>query len=59
METLKDVRAPDNGKTLVIERGGKPVFSGLEKRDPFQTEGCKYRMGCLVSEGVNCTEVGT
>ena len=58
-ETLKDVRAPDKGKTLVIERGGKPVFSGLEERDQFKIEGCRYGMGCLAGEGVNCSEVNT
>ncbi len=41
-KALTEIKAPDGGKTLVIERGGKPVLGGLEKKDPFQRDGCRY-----------------
>ena len=43
---------------MVIERGGRPILGGLEKKDPFQKSGCKYGEGCLAEEGVDCSKVG-
>ena len=59
-ETLRGVLAPDKGETMVIERGGKPLLSGLKKRDPFITKGCKYNdIRCIVDQKVHCTATGT
>ena len=58
-KALEDVRAPDGGKTKVVERGGRPVFAGIEKRDPFQVGGCSYKEGCFVKEGTSCSQVNT
>ena len=55
---LSDYRASNGGKTMVIERGGRPILGGLEKKDPFQKSGCKYGEGCLAEEGVDCSKVG-
>ena len=58
-EALEKIKAPDGGKTKVIERGGKPVFAGVEEGDPFQKPGCQYEEGCIVEEGTNCAQVNT
>ena len=58
-EALDNLRAPDGGKTKVIERGGRPVFSGIVEGDPFQKEGCQYGEECIVEEGTNCAKVNT
>ena len=55
-EALRDVKGPDGGKTQIIERGGKPIFAGIEKRDPFQKQGCAYGEQCFVDEGTNCAQ---
>ena len=57
---LKGVLAPDKGETMVVERGGKPLLSGLKKKDPFSKEGCKYDdRKCIVDNKVDCTSTGT
>ena len=49
----------DKGETMVIERGGNPLLSGLKVKDPFSKEGCKYRDGkCIVDSKVDCTATG-
>ena len=58
-KALENVRAPDGGRTKVLERGGKPVFAGIEEGDPFQKGGCMYGEGCIVEEGTNCAKVNT
>ena len=59
-QSLKGVIAPDNGETMVVERGGKPLLSGLKKKDPFSKEGCKYGdRQCLVDNKVDYTSTGT
>ena len=57
---LKVVIAPDRGKTMVVEIGGKPLLCGLKKKDPFSREGCKYDdKKCIVDDKVDCTAAGT
>ena len=56
-EALSKVRAPDGGRTKVVERGGKPVFAEIEEGDPFQKGGCIYGENCIVEEGTSCAKV--
>ena len=59
-QALKGVIAPDKGETMVVERGGKSLLSGLKKKDPFSKEGCKYGdRQCIVDRKVDCTSTGT
>ena len=56
-KALEEVRGPDGGKTKVIGRGGKPIFAGIEARDPCPKQGCAYEEGCLVRDGSDCSQV--
>ena len=48
---------PDEGKTKVVERGGIPILTGLQKKDPFKSEGCDFGdPECLV--GAGCMKTG-
>ena len=55
---MSEIRGPDKGRTMVVERGGRAVLGGLEKKDPFQKQGCKYGEECLADEGEDCSKVG-
>ena len=58
-DTLSGVKAPDMGETMVIERGGRPLLSGLRKKDPFKVEGCTYQNNnCIVDSKSDCTTTG-
>ena len=57
--TLSGVKAPDNGETMVIEKGGKSLLSGLKKKDPFKSEGCRYENEkCIVDHKTDCSTTG-
>ena len=55
---LKDTVAPDGGETLVVERGGQPITSGIILKDPFKPEGCRYNnANCIVDAKTGCMTV--
>ena len=57
-EAVGGSRAPDGGKTLVLERGGKSILAGLRRADPFLAEGCPFQEKCLVRGRRSCWTAG-
>ena len=54
-ESLKDTLAPDKGKTMVIEKGGRPFTAGIMMPDPFKPPRCRYDdANCMVDAGDDC-----
>ena len=47
--------APDGGKTLVVEKAGKGLLSGIKKPDPFMPAGCPFLNKCTMGEKGTCT----
>ena len=48
------MRGPDGGKTLVLERAGRSITSGLKVADPYAATGCPYASTCPVVEEGRC-----
>ena len=43
-------------KTVVLEEGGHPISLGLNKRDPFATDGCKFKYPkCIMRPNKDCS----
>ena len=53
-DRLKSVRGPDGGKTLVQERAGRCITTGLKVADPYAASGCPYTWKCPVEEEGRC-----
>ena len=53
-EATRNHRAPDGGKTLVVEKAGKGLLSGIKKPDPFMPAGCPFPSKCTMEKGA-CT----
>ena len=53
------MRAPDKGKTKVVEMGGEPISKGVFKGDPFKQKGCPYDRKCAVGNKAVCTQQRT
>ena len=51
---LADVKGPDQGKTLVVEKGGVSLTSGISVSDPFKPLECRWKEDCLVDKEQDC-----
>ena len=52
---IKNLLAPDGGKTLVVEAAGRPITAGLTNPDPGLAKGCPHRDKCPVVPEQRCT----
>ena len=55
-ETIGGIRAPDGGKTKVVEVGGESLTKGLFKADPFRRKGCPFDRTCGIGGRGSCTQ---
>ena len=55
-EAIGDIRAPDGGKTKVVEVGGDHLSMGLFKADPYKTKGCPFDRTCSIAKKQVCTQ---
>ena len=55
-EKIGGIRAPDGGKTKVVELGGDVLTKGLFKGDPFRKSGCPFDRTCGIDKKGNCMQ---
>ena len=54
-EALRDIKGPDGGSTMVIEKGGRSILSGIEIPDPFKENKCRFNdIKCIVDNKQDC-----
>ena len=50
---ISNMIGPDQGKTLVIEKGGNNLLGGIYKSDPFKKDGCRWNEECIVDSNTD------
>ena len=57
-KALVNSTAPDGGKTLVVEKGGRSIIAGLKNPDPYRILGCQYQEQCMIDSRQSCCQSG-